>query len=36
MPRTTGAKFMAQALKEYGVTHVFVAPAVVRVSLIQI
>ena len=36
MPRTTGAKFMAQALKEYGVTHVFVAPAVVREALAEL
>ena len=36
MPRITGAKFMAQALKEYGVTHVFVAPAVVREALAEL
>ena len=36
MPQTTGAKFMAQALKAYGVTHVFVAPAVVREALAEL
>ncbi len=36
MAQTTGAKFMAQALKAYGVTHVFVAPAVVREGLAEL
>ena len=36
MPLTTGAKFMAQALKAYGVTHVFVAPSVVREGLAEL
>ena len=36
MAQTTGAKFMAQALKAYGVTHVFVAPAVVREALAEL
>ena len=35
MPRITGAKFMAQALKAYGVTHVFVAPAIAREALAE-
>ena len=33
MAQTTGGKFMAEALKAYGVTHVFVAPAVAREAL---
>ncbi len=36
MARITGAKFMAQALKAYGVTHVFVAPAVAREALAEL
>ena len=35
MALTTGGKFMAEALKAYGVTHVFVAPAVVREALAE-
>lgn len=36
MPQTTGAKFMAQALSAYGVTHVFVAPAIARDALAEL
>ena len=36
MAQTTGAKFMADALKEYGVTHVFVAPAIAREALAEL
>ena len=36
MAQTTGAKFMAEALKEYGVTHVFVAPAIAREALAEL
>ena len=35
MAQTTGAKFMAQALKAYGVTHVFVAPSIVGAALAE-
>ena len=35
MALTTGGKFMAEALKAYGVTHVFVAPAVAREALAE-
>jgi acetolactate synthase-1/2/3 large subunit len=35
MAQITGGKFMAQALKAYGVTHVFVAPAVAREALAE-
>ena len=36
MAQTTGAKFMADALKAYGVTHVFVAPAIAREALAEL
>ena len=36
MAQTTGAKFMAEALKAYGVTHVFVAPAIAREALAEL
>tara|TARA_B100000749_G_scaffold279584_1_gene272740 strand:+ start:946 stop:2622 length:1677 start_codon:yes stop_codon:yes gene_type:complete len=35
MAQITGGKFMAQALKAYGVTHVFVAPAIAREALAE-
>jgi acetolactate synthase-1/2/3 large subunit len=35
MALITGGKFMAQALKAYGVTHVFVAPAIAREALAE-
>ena len=35
MALTTGGKFMAEALKAYGVTHVFVAPAIAREALAE-
>ena len=36
MAQTTGAKFMAETLKAYGVTHVFVAPAIAREALAEL
>ena len=36
MAQTTGAKFMAEALKAYGVTHVFVAPAIAREAMAEL
>ena len=36
MAQTTGAQFMAEALKAYGVTHVFVAPAIAREALAEL
>ena len=36
MAQTTGAKFMADALKAYGLTHVFVAPAIAREALAEL
>ena len=35
MPKMTGAKYLAEALKAYGVTHVFFVPAVLRKSLAE-
>ncbi len=35
MPKMTGAKFLADTLKAYGVTHVFIAPAVLRKALAE-
>ena len=35
MAKITGGKFIAQALKAYGVTHVFVAPAIAREALAE-
>ena len=35
MPRMTGAKFMADTLKAYGVTHVFLVPAILRRALAE-
>ena len=35
MARMTGAKFLAKSLKAYGVTHVFVAPAIARKALAE-
>ena len=35
MARITGGKFIAEALKAYGVTHVFVAPAIAREALAE-
>ena len=36
MALTTGGKFLAEALKAYGVTHVFVAPAIAREALAEL
>ena len=36
MAQTTGGKFMAEALQAYGVTHVFVAPAIAREALAEL
>lgn len=36
MALTTGGKFLAEALKAYGVTHVFVAPAIARETLAEL
>ena len=36
MANITGAKFMAEALKAYGVTHVFVAPAIAREAMAEL
>ena len=30
MPKMTGAKYLADTLKAYGVSHVFFVPAVLR------
>ena len=35
MPKMTGAKYLADSLKAYGVTHVFFVPAVLRKSLAE-
>ena len=35
MPKMTGSKFMADMLQAYGVTHVFVAPAILRQALME-
>ena len=35
MPRMTGAKYLADTLKAYGVSHVFLVPAVLRKSLAE-
>ena len=35
MPRMTGAKFFADSLRAYGVTHVFVAPSVANLALAE-
>ena len=35
MPTMTGAKFMADTLKAYGVTHVFLVPAILRRALAE-
>ena len=35
MPKMTGAKYLAETLKAYGVTHVFFVPAVLRKSLAE-
>lgn len=35
MPKMTGAEVMAEMLKGYGVTHVFMVPAVLRRSFVQ-
>ena len=35
MARMTGAKFMADTLKAYGVTHVFLVPAILRRALAE-
>ncbi len=35
MAQITGGKFIAEALKAYGVTHVFVAPAIAREALAE-
>ena len=35
MPRMTGAKFMADTLQAYGVTHVFLVPAILRRALAE-
>ena len=35
MPKMTGSKFMADMLQVYGVTHVFVAPAILRQALME-
>ena len=35
MALITGGKFIAEALKAYGVTHVFVAPAIAREALAE-
>ena len=35
MPRMTGARFLAETLREYGVTHVFFVPAIIRRALME-
>jgi len=35
MPRMTGARFLAETMKGYGVTHVFFVPAVLRKALVE-
>lgn len=36
MPKTTGAKVMADMLKGYGVTHIFHVPAVLRTTMVEL
>ncbi len=36
MPRMTGARYLAEALSGYGVTHLFMVPAVLRRTLAEI
>ncbi len=35
MPSMTGARFLAETLREYGVTHVFFVPAIIRRALVE-
>ena len=35
MPKMTGARFLAETLREYGVTHVFFVPAIIRRALVE-
>ena len=35
MPRMTGAKFMVDTMKAYGVTHAFYMPMVVTRALVE-
>lgn len=35
MPRMSGARFLAETLREYGVTHVFFVPAIIRRALVE-
>ena len=35
MPTMTGARFLAETLREYGVTHVFFVPAIIRRALVE-
>ena len=35
MPRMTGARFLAETLRDYGVTHVFFVPAIIRRALME-
>ena len=35
MPTMTGARYLAETLREYGVTHVFFVPAIIRRALVE-
>ena len=35
MPKMTGSQFMADALKAYGVTHIFFVPTILSYALAQ-
>ncbi len=35
MPSMTGARFLAETLRDYGVTHVFFVPAIIRRALVE-
>lgn len=35
MPTMTGARFLAETLRDYGVTHVFFVPAIIRRALVE-
>jgi acetolactate synthase-1/2/3 large subunit len=35
MPKMTGAQYIAQSFKGYGVTHAFLVPAILRKGLVE-
>ena len=36
MPKMTGAQYLAEALKGYGVTHLFHVPAILRRTMVEL